>query len=402
MPVTIRPASHPPKRWVPRQARSSEADSAATLFRHSCRKESDEAKQVIRSSFGDGFGQRTISSSPNGLVWAAYEAYSNHHHLTIRPEDVWFAVLSQFSFYVNAHSEELRTHFVAHEGKKEVEVSAVGNLHTVDIGDLAVQLTKEMEKFIVDPELRDWIMPSFTTTTDTDTVTASVLMMGTLQKYFEFKMSLMCGIPSVTLLGERDDWAKLQKRLDKLTDFGDEPKQFASLLTPVLGYFIRSYDEPESAAVIDFWSRIADKSGGSGPHYLSGWITAFCFWDVDGGCMYKTPVGEVNTRSMGGTAPGCNLDGVLFHRVDIGNIPAGYTSAPVTVDDNGLVYKTKMVAGSVGIQGWSSGEYLDEPNAPGERVVVRRGEPDTSRQVTGLDSIQPLSGWWMYELKDGE
>ena len=63
-----------------------------------------------------------------------------------------------------------------------------------------------LEKNIVDPELREWIIPDFSTTTRDDRVVASVLMMGTLQKYFSYTLSIVCGLPSVTLLGTEEDW----------------------------------------------------------------------------------------------------------------------------------------------------------------------------------------------------
>ena len=63
------------------------------------------------------------------------------------------------------------------------------------------------------------------------------------------------------------------------------------------------------------------------------------------------------------TRPGCDVDGTLYHRVDTTDIPNGYVSLPVTVDDNGVIYKTRMVAGSVGIQLRSSGLTVDASQA---------------------------------------
>ncbi|KAF5490841.1 Vegetative incompatibility protein HET-E-1 [Colletotrichum fructicola] len=50
---------------------------------------------------------------------------SNHHHLHIRPEDIWFAILTQLSFYINASSESLRSLMVEHEGRKKLEIRAL-------------------------------------------------------------------------------------------------------------------------------------------------------------------------------------------------------------------------------------------------------------------------------------
>lgn len=147
----------------------------------------------------------------------------------------------------------------------------------VDVGKIAVKMTGHMQKFVNDEELRDWFLPSFTTTSDNDIVVAAVVMMGTLQEYFSYVAATACGIPSVTLLGERSDWVELVAKLGNIRTFGEEPSLFASLLKPVLGSFVASFDHPDSSQTLE----------GSGYDYLSGWITAFCFWDTDGKCLYN-------------------------------------------------------------------------------------------------------------------
>ncbi|KAI1197244.1 hypothetical protein F5X97DRAFT_183228 [Nemania serpens] len=388
MPVTVRPASHPPRRW-----QGQAATSAGTLFEASCRDEAKRCKRIIQSSFGDLTA--TTSSSSNGFVYAATSAYNQHHHLTIRPEDVWFAILTQLSFYINANAEDLRSLFVAHEGQKELEVVDIGTVQTADFGKLAVQMTGQIAKSVVDGELSDWIMPNFTTTTRTDTITAAILMMGSMQKYFTYKTTLLCGIPSVTLLGEKADWAAIRQRLDKLPNFGQEARQFSHLLVPVLDFFVRTFEEADGPEVVDFWSKIAHaENNGSGPTYLSGWLTAFCFWDGDGKSMY----------SAGGG--GCEINGAKYHRLDMDEVPVGYVSVPVTVDDNGREIKTRMVAGSVGIAALSSGDKLDTSwthagwyKPPFGKPKYTPVKPEVGA-MTGLDSLQPVSGWWMYEIAE--
>ncbi len=407
MPVTLNVASHQGRPWI----NPPPVVSTEQLFQKSCPKEYRDSKQVIQSSFND-LPNASICGSSNGFVRACHHAYSNHHHLTLRPEDIWFAILSQLSFHINAHAEELRSFFVAHEGREELEVIKVGTIKTVNLGILAVRITKEMDKHIVDPDMRQWILPDFSTTTHTDTVTAAVLMMGAMQEYFSYKMRLCCGIPSVTLLGEKDDWIKIQGRLDKLPQLGPEPAQFTELLKPIVEYFIRSFDVPDDPGVRSFWTRIAHQNGGSGRHYLSGWITAFCFWDAGGKCLFKAPAGadDTNDRSASyPTSPGCNIDGTLYHRVDTNDIPSGYVSVPVTVDDNGRLYKTRMMAGSMGIQLRRSGLPVDQSKGHMYGPSFAWGtNGDTTRAGGGpgvgypvdLDTLQPVSGWWMYEIAE--
>ncbi|CAI6331762.1 unnamed protein product [Periconia digitata] len=410
MPVTLTIADHAAREWKA----SGGLESAEALFQASCRKDFANSKWIIQSSVSNSlFSQKRIASSSNGWVWAAYHAYSSHHHLIIRPEDIWFAILSQLSFYINAHAEELRDYFVAHEGQKKLEVTEVGNIRSVDFGLLAQRMTHLIQENVKDPELRTWIMPNWTTTTQDDVTVASVLMMGTLQKYFSYGMTMTCGIPSVTLLGERADWQDILKRLDKLCELGEEPAIFATLLKPILRNFIASFDAEPSSAVKDFWSRIAHKTGGSGPYYLSGWITAFCFWDETGKSLYHRhatggPQRPVSLRAFQGGQAGCELEDVLYHRVDTKDIPSGFTSVPVVVNDNGVLYDTKMVAGSFGIQVTSSGSMLDDDNAHANKdaFLYKDGKmvpfeyvPKMPTKQPGLDSLQPLSGWLMYEVR---
>lgn len=158
---------------------------------------------------------------------------------------------------------KLRDHFVTHKGKKELEVQDVGNIETVDIGKLPQQLANLIQKNIKDPELQTWITPNWSTTTENDRTVASFLMMGTLQKYFSYTMRCTCGIPSVTLLGERSDWEDMLQNLDKLDSFGDEPKTFASLLRPVVRNFVASFDSTPSESVRGFWDKVVHLRGQS-------------------------------------------------------------------------------------------------------------------------------------------
>jgi hypothetical protein len=230
-------------------------------------------------------------------------------------------------------------------------------------------------------------MPTFSTTTVVDRTTAAVIMMATMQNYFSFKCTLDCGIPSVTLLGEREDWEDIVQRLDKLAELGDEPTVFAGLLRPILQRFISTFDPQHSPATRDFWAKIAHHhSGRSGPSYMSGWLTAFCFWNNDGKSLYK-PM-DPHSYEFAGMSDEDQLvlDGISYHPVDTDDIPSGFASVPVKVDDNGSIHHTKMIAGSFGIQATSF-----------PRVCIG-SHALTTKESERLDSIQPLSGWLMYEL----
>jgi len=301
--------------------------------------------ELLQSSFVSKEADlSTVFGTANGFVDTVLKAYNEHHHLIFKPDDVWIAILSQFNLYVNANAEKLRSHFVQHEGKKELVVRAVGTRYTVDFGALAHQMTDQLHQNVVDEDLQKWILPDFTTTTLSDTIICSVLMMATLKAYFDYEFSTMCGIPSVTLEGEKSDWERLLTRLDKLDSFGEEPKAWAGMLRPIFTRFVRAFDgKPD----IDFWSRVCrHHPQGSGSDILSGWITAFCVWSSEGewqGPSFSKPSRTIELDWE--TVSELVLDNVSYAIIECDDVPEGFCEVDVKLDDNGEMFPCMMVSG---------------------------------------------------------
>ena len=389
MPITINVVDCPATAWT-----KDNVESPEKLLEAACPEQYRRCQRLIQSSFTSPKLQADhISASDNGFVWAACHAYSNHHHLVIRPEDVWFAILAQMSFYINAHAEELRTFFVQHQGEKELEAISNGS----DIGMLVVQMTEIIAKNVVDPELREWVMPSFTSTTADDKVIGAILFMGAMQKYFSYTITMLCGLPTVTLLGEASDWREILKRLDKIDLLGDEPRRFTSMLRPILKHMILSFDYPTSVEVKNFWNTIAhERLIGSGSECLTGWITAFCFWNE---CGLAKRLDADN-----GQVKNVKFPTVAFDRISVGS-----ASVPVKVNDNGHGYSATLVAGSVGIAAFSSNASSGEgtgissawSHTDGMQISHDQGSlDDLSGGTPRRDTVQPVSGWWVYENED--
>ena len=186
--------------------------------------------------------------------------------------------------------------------------------------------------------------------------------------YFDYKISLMCGIPSVTLEGEKSDWERLLARLDKLDSFGEEPKAWAAMLRPILTRFVRAFDgEPD----VDFWSRVCHyHPQGSGPTYLSGWITAFCVWSSQGkwqGPSLSEPSRPI-TLLGGDKVSELVLDKVSYPVIESDDVPVGFCEVDVKLDDNGEMLPCMMVSGHLAY------------SVEGEKK----------------DTIRPIPSWFMF------
>ncbi|KAL2821139.1 hypothetical protein BJX63DRAFT_257592 [Aspergillus granulosus] len=359
MPTTIKISSHRSELWDP-ERRFVLASSPKTLLDLTTRDDGERHadpkflnREIIQSSFDYLAADNACFASKNGFVHGCIEAYNKHHHLVIRPEDVWLAILTQFSLYVNANAQDMRHLFVEHEGQMDLFIEV--DLSNVHHGEMAVKMGEFIQNQVKDPGMRDWIIPNFSTTTENDVAVSSVVFMGTMQQYFTYSWGTRCGLPTATLLGDVEDWKMIKERIKKLTAYGKEPKRWYAKLKPIIEGFVDSFLVPESQAVHRFWRSICDEHvpNGSGSPTYSGWITALCFWDKDGKCLHPR---------WGST------------KLGLADVPMGFTKVPVKLLDNGRPIKTEMLAGSVATQ-------------------------VTKQSMEGkLDTVQPVSGWFIYTV----
>ncbi|KAM0326976.1 hypothetical protein ACHAQA_006097 [Verticillium albo-atrum] len=368
-----------PKSYIGRGA----SKNAEEFFQQSISNEFyNNSAQVLLSSFdqdrrngaslsiGDG-----VRPSADSFVRGAIQAWGEHLHFVIRPEEVWFTILVQMNFYMISHAEEIRHLFVDHEGQE-----------TITIEDLTwqqvlIRFQDEIQSRVKTEWLQDWIVPDFTTTTENDLMTANILMMGLTKAYFRFEGGIICGLPSVTLQGEKADWEALLDKLDRLPEFGDEPATYAQRLRPILSRFVKSFDEPDSSDTVGFWNDIVSARSeffcGAPPFYMSGWITGFYYWN-DRGEPYARNSGEDDLI----------LDGIQYPSLDIGTLPVGYASAPfVMLDYNGTArFESYVVAGTLG-------KKITQGPPAGYGAAMERIGSYKAGSTKGHSSLQSLSAW---------
>ncbi|EGN99310.1 hypothetical protein SERLA73DRAFT_160747 [Serpula lacrymans var. lacrymans S7.3] len=351
--------------------------TSSQFLREACPDVHAQCKEILHSSICVPLDD--IIPQRNGFVHTVLECYNNHRALIIRPDDVWLAILTQFSCLVNGNAEAQRALFCLHDGEKELSICLKTKEGGVDmegvVHSFVGAMTEEIQKNIIDPELRQWILPAFSTTTATDIAIGGMMMMATVKKYFSYHIMFLCGIPQVTLEGEKRDWEYLLNRLEKIKEFGPEAVAWYHLLHPILSRFVKAFDDPSSPENYDFWSKVANfEKFGSGPTWLSGWITAFMVFDEKG--CWKADESKMQDGVL-------ILDGVSYPLLDSDEVPSGYAQVDVMLQlkEGGKNYLTCLVAGSVGTRICSSGD----------KVLSGTGKRDAAR---------PTPAWWWVMKKD--
>lgn len=202
-----------------------------------------------------------------------YEAYNHHLHLILRPDDLWVSIMIVFANYVSFHSEALRDVLVPFSGVRDVVVT---HQRTDDIGDWLKIIQELADSAPMKEGVKEWMLPSFSTTTQKDLAVAQLALLGSMKRYTNFHSNGACGIPEVTLKGTVADWIDLRERCTRIGVYGHQSKLeelgwWCDLLLDIVDQFIVAREgHPDN----DFWQRCVHPDGACGAG-VQGWVLAF-------------------------------------------------------------------------------------------------------------------------------
>jgi hypothetical protein len=211
-------------------------------------------------------------------------AIYQHNPHKLSPNTVWLTIVQGFSIYVNRHAEALRGKFVAHEGKKVINIVRSDFRYGSQSNawdTVFPQFADAIESLTV-PGVREKIEGHFSNTTPTDTACSHIALMDSCQAYFEYEMTTGCGFPRIDLLGTVADWRLLRSKAAALREFQpdgavSEDVGFLSVwldaLLPALDHFVAAAEGHPDLA---FWGSVCNLCGSSGgpEEPVTGWIGA--------------------------------------------------------------------------------------------------------------------------------
>ncbi|MEM9454475.1 MAG: DUF4419 domain-containing protein [Myxococcota bacterium] len=202
------------------------------------------------------------------LVGAVHLAFDLHLPLELSPDHVWIVLAQGFARHIRLHADALRHHFVQHEGNKTLTVHrddfVKGDPHNPwpEVFDgFSAQLREHLGK------RHDLVVANFSTTGALERAVSQLVLMEAMERYFEYEVATLCGIPRVTLTGTPADWQSVRERARVLSEFG--LAWWTDHLMPVLDGFVAA---AEGKVDREFWCGMYKQIDESGGPYITGWI----------------------------------------------------------------------------------------------------------------------------------
>ena len=159
-------------------------------------------------------GSKDIVTYPGhdaGFLSTVLEAYNHHYNLRTGPEDWWYTIIQTVAIAIdkNAKKDTVRKFFVQHEGKKPLEVHVGPSIYGVDYSWFFDQMSVEIAKNINVPQYVKAMETDFSSSTKVHKIVGKIVLMKSVQEYFEYRMCMECGIPSIEMKGTEEDWRNL-------------------------------------------------------------------------------------------------------------------------------------------------------------------------------------------------
>ncbi len=219
------------------------------------------------------FPNKLVNYDHHSLFDGMFNAYVNHRPFVISPDMIWLLISQGFSHHVNFNAEDLRGKLVDHEGKEELVVYVDGFLEDCDWESIVERFSTQISEN-TKGDISNVLECNFSTTTQIEKIASQITIMNSAKSYFEYIVSFDgCGIPNITLEGSTEDWEKLLKKTEYLSQYDLE--WWTKEITPIIEKIIET---TKGSIDKEFWMNMFKyhtlETYGK-PEVVDGWIVKF-------------------------------------------------------------------------------------------------------------------------------
>jgi Domain of unknown function (DUF4419) len=297
-----------------------------------------------------------IPIAHNGFFDAVQLAYAQHHPLILSPDIIWLLISQGFAVHLNENAEKLRPHFVTFEGKKELNIQLDHYPLSETQWEGVFDTFKQQIAGYTGKKLTDLVAARFSGTSTDAQVAFDITLMDAMKNYFDYSITVLCGIPQITLEGTVEDWQQLEDRTAQLAQYDLE--WWVEDLKPILKSFTNAVKGQKD---VSFWQKIMkihyESKGCTSDSYITGWIGKFYPYINQDGKFIRNPLLGIQDfepyfamKDIKNTGSQSKHETYSGPKVEPKDLPNGISSAELFLDNNGVHYALEVKAGFFGIQ----------------------------------------------------
>jgi hypothetical protein len=361
-----------------------EVEAAEGQFQRTIGKDILAFSHTGRTPFVVGPDRLTLHSGRvHPLVEAVHLAFSRHYPLILTPDIIWLTIAQGFAQHVNNNAEVLRDRFVDDSGKKRLIV-ATDELSELAHWRASVEGWAELIASQVKDNVASLLVCNFSTSTVDTRMASQIVMMEAFQKYFDYELWCICGIPHVILRGTPDDWHEIQARVEQLQKY--DLTWWTPRLATICEGLVRT---AEGNPPLLFWQSMYKPAEAYGGNIITGWIAdlfPYLMTQPTGRAEMRNPILEtpVERRRAGN---GLRMD----------DFPAGLSRVPfrLKMDNPNRTLNCELIAGCIGIRQYADTLALEPEIGWGIIESGQHGEALTSITEDTRHQLRPrrVEGW---------
>jgi hypothetical protein len=251
---------------------------------------------------------KSVHINGNNFLGSFLSAYNSHGDIILIPDDIWIQISLFFSKYINSgtNAEKLRYKLVNHEGKIDlVIIEHASNLKESEKLEYEwdyffSEIIKQIESNTLDG-IVEGFKSDFTTTNNIYRVISTAIIMNSFKQYFNYSRAIcMCGINNIYFAGVKEDWEKILKKIEFLSNFdsGDGILlEYICKIKIIISKFIETFNNNVD---VNFWNKIMTLSEesrrSSGGRYTINWIDGWILHFF--GIYKKTEIDDIPNYSI--------------------------------------------------------------------------------------------------------
>ncbi len=237
-----------------------------------------QAKEVFESKVGkkilffpEEHKPLSLVTTPNNaFIQTIQECYDEHRPLVLSPDIIWLAISQGVAMHINQHYSELKNRIFIKNKPEELIIRNDSLEYASKHWKQLISDLSEQTKPYTKQDYYHFFVGDYSTTGPIEQTVYKATLLHGYKKTFQYVAETGCGIPSILIRGNKEDWQKIMNRLDKLDNIG--LKEWKIVLQPIIKEFILAVD---GKANRPFWQQIYKTASEYGGSYISGWIIKF-------------------------------------------------------------------------------------------------------------------------------